>query len=238
MKYYFAVKPDKVAQAVALEAINLVDVVMDPNDADIIAAIGGDGSLLHTIYHLHQYGKPFVGINGGSEGAKCLIRRSRLEEGFSKIDSMVPFELSLLEAEFDGNIELAIQDIRLERRTGKTIRVRIEVDSEVIANRHAGDGILVSNALGSTGYNRSAGGEILPLSSSELCLTPVCPTYAMVAFDNLMKSIIVKSGEIRLTPEDRVCLVADNRDFFIDGGVTVRIRKSDKSFRLFLKEEE
>lgn len=237
MKYYFAVKPDEVARAVALEAKELVEVVSDPKEADIIAAIGGDGSLLHTIFHCHHFGKPFVGINGGSEGAKCLIRRSRLEEGFSKIKSLVPFELSLLEVEFDENIELAIQDIRLERRTGKTIRVKIEVDDRIIAKRHVGDGILVANALGSSGYNRSAGGQVLSLSDRRLCLTPICPTYAKVAFDNLMYSAVIGPTEIRLTPEERVCLVADNRDFLIEGGETVKIRRSNKSFRLYLKEE-
>lgn len=236
MKYYLSIKPSETAEGIAKKVREIVEVVENPEEADIIAAVGGDGSFLHTVYHYHQHKKPFVGINGGSLGFHCLVTKDQLSEGLVNITKSSKNRISLLEVAFNGKIEFAVQDIRIERSSHRSIRMKIETKDSIIANRHIGDGIIVGNSLGSTGYNLSAGGPILSITSKNLNLTPICPFDGEV-FDSILTAITFNPKWIRVVPEDDFRLVADNREYYLKKGTVVTISRSEKQFEMYTKEE-
>lgn len=236
MRYYLSIKPEPRAQEVGANVRQQILTVDNPTDADVIMAIGGDGSLLHAIRSYYQFDRPFVGLHAGSEGALCLLRPETLVEDLEAIDDQFPVMVPLIDVFYNGEHIRAVQDARIERRTGKPIHARIEIDGQLLSKCHAGDGLIIANALGSTGYTRSAGGQVLPMGTLDLELTPVCPTHSQIAFDNLMRAQVIGSKVAVLTPREEVCLVIDNCDHFIGGGTRVEFRRSDQSYYYYPKE--
>lgn len=148
----------------------------DPATADVIVALGGDGLMLQTLHRFLGTGKPIYGMNRGSVG--FLMNEFR-ERGLSKrleaAERSVVHPLSMHAIDEAGRAvhARAINEVSLLRRSYQAAKLRISVDGQVRLSELVADGVLLATPAGSTAYNLSANGPILPLDAPLLALTPI-----------------------------------------------------------------
>ena len=145
--------------------------------ADIIVALGGDGLMLETLHDHLDRKKPIFGMNRGSVG--FLMNEYRAEDLIERLARAATVKVSplVMKAKTRGGqtrTALAINEVSLLRQTRQTAHIRIHVDGIERLSDLACDGILVSTPAGSTAYNLSAHGPIVPLGAGVLALTPIC----------------------------------------------------------------
>jgi NAD+ kinase len=144
--------------------------------ADIVVALGGDGFMLETLHDCLQRGVPIYGMHRGSVGflmnsydANGL--RERLARALPV--RIHPLEMSARDVRGAAHTGLAFNEVSLLRETRQTAKIRITVDDVVRVDELAADGILVATPVGSTAYNFSAHGPIIPLGAGVLAMTPI-----------------------------------------------------------------
>jgi len=150
----------------------------DESDADVIVALGGDGFMLRTLHRFLPAGLPVFGMKLGDVG--FLMNRFREDELQLRLNSANVVELNPLcmiaVTEAGGeSIALAINEVSLLRQLNQAAHIRILVNGSVKVEELVCDGVLVSTAAGSSAYNLSAQGPILPLGTEALALTPISP---------------------------------------------------------------
>ena len=146
--------------------------------ADIVVALGGDGFLLQTLRETMGTGKQVYGMNRGTVG--FLMNEYREADLGERVEAAVsetirPLEMETMTSEGETVSALAINEVALWRQSYQTARIRITVDGKVRLDELACDGVMVATPAGSTAYNLSAHGPILPLDAPLLALTPVSP---------------------------------------------------------------
>lgn len=147
-------------------------------EADIIVALGGDGFLLQTLRETMKSGKRVYGMNRGTIGFLMNeYNEKRLPERIAKAvaETIRPLEMQTLGADGSTTDALAINEVALWRQSYQTAKIRISVDGQVRLEELSCDGVMVATPAGSTAYNLSAHGPILPLDAPLLALTPVSP---------------------------------------------------------------
>ncbi|MCK9489638.1 MAG: NAD kinase [Xanthomonadales bacterium] len=146
--------------------------------AQVIVALGGDGMMLHTLHRHGALGKPFYGMKLGTVG--FLLNRfddAGLVERIERANAteLVPLQMRA-QSESGGSVTaLAFNEVSLLRQTRQTAHLRVHVNGKVRLEELVCDGALVATPAGSTAYNLSAHGPILPLGSQVLALTPLAP---------------------------------------------------------------
>lgn len=151
---------------------------VDESVADATVVVGGDGFMLHTLHRFlrEERTHPVYGLNCGTVG--FLMNRYAVEDLHERVEAAMQTELHPLEMRAtDGEgrdvHELAINEVALFRASAQTARIRVHLDGRERLQGLRGDGVLLSTAAGSTAYNRSAGGPIIPLDARLLALTPI-----------------------------------------------------------------
>lgn len=146
--------------------------------SDVIVALGGDGFMLQTL-HAHMDLKiPVYGMNRGSVGFLMNdYDEERLEERLGRAREAVINPLKMIAMDRDGKTHeaLAINEVSVFRQTHQAAKIRIIVDGAEQMGELICDGILVATPAGSTAYNLSAHGPILPIRSRLMALTPISP---------------------------------------------------------------
>jgi len=147
-----------------------------PEHADIVIPLGGDGFMLETLHHFLPQGVPIYGMHRGSVG--FLMNSYRPEGLFARLAEAQPVVLHPLEMvarDVDGvrHRALAFNEVSLLRESRQAAKLRIIVDGVVRIDELMADGILVATPVGSTAYNLSAHGPIIPLGAGVLALTPI-----------------------------------------------------------------
>ena len=145
-------------------------------EADVIVPIGGDGFLLKSLHDYKNYKKPFYGINYGSIG--FLMNNESIEKLDTIILSAQNVELKplkMIAKNYDNKTyeSIAFNEVSIMRQTYQAAKITIKINNIERINELICDGILVSTAAGSTAYNLSAHGSIIPLDSNLLALTPI-----------------------------------------------------------------
>jgi NAD+ kinase len=147
-----------------------------PEKADVIVPLGGDGFMLETLHRYIDLGIPVYGMHRGSVG---FLMNNYDEDGLAaRISSAKAVTLQLLHMSavgMDGETHeaLAINEVSLLRESRQAAKIRIKVDEITRLEELICDGILVSTPAGSTAYNLSAHGPIIPLGSNLVALTPI-----------------------------------------------------------------
>ncbi|MCV0426771.1 MAG: NAD kinase [Roseibium sp.] len=144
--------------------------------ADAIIALGGDGLMLQTLHKHMGSGKPIYGMNRGSVGFLMNeYREDDLPERLAKADitTIRPLEMTATDEEGNCHKALAINEVSLLRQTSQAARLRISVDNRERLEELVCDGCIVATPAGSTAYNLSAHGPILPITAQLLALTPI-----------------------------------------------------------------
>jgi len=149
-------------------------------EADLIVALGGDGFLLHTLHEMLARGRvcPIFGMNRGTVG--FLMNEWRLDALAERLDraksfSVAPLQMKATTIEGEVAVQHAINEVSLLRETRETAWIEVSVNGRVVLPELICDGVLVATPAGSTAYNLSANGPILPLGSRLVALTPISP---------------------------------------------------------------
>ena len=152
------------------------------DEADLVIAIGGDGTLLYAARLVADRGVPLIGINRGRLGFLTdVLPKDMLASVDAALDGRCARDdRSLLEARLiaaDGSVKtaLALNDVVLQKwETGRMLDFETWIDGEYV-NSHGGDGLVVASATGSTAYALSCGGPIVSPHLDVLVLAPICP---------------------------------------------------------------
>ena len=149
-------------------------------EAELIVALGGDGFLLQTMHEMLAAGrvKPVFGMNRGTVG--FLMNEWRIDGLLERLDrarafSVAPLRMEAETVEGKTVVHPAINEVSLLRETRQAAWVEISVNGRVVLGQLICDGVLVATPAGSTAYNLSANGPILPLGSNLMALTPISP---------------------------------------------------------------
>ncbi|MBS0472093.1 MAG: NAD kinase [Proteobacteria bacterium] len=174
MKLHFVASPAPDAQA-ALTMMRRRHADAGADAAEVIVALGGDGFMLQTLHSFLTSKKPIYGMNLGSVGFLMNeYREDDLEERLAAAESAQLHPLRMRAESRHGTTEaLAFNEVSLLRQTRQAAKIRILVDEKIRISELICDGILVSTPAGSTAYNLSAHGPILPIDADLLALTPI-----------------------------------------------------------------
>ena len=145
-------------------------------EAEYIVPIGGDGLLLKSLHNYSKLNKPFFGINFGSIGflMNNIINKDLNEiVNHSKKSIFKPLKMSATSIDNKIFEAYAYNEVSLMRQTHLASKIKIKINDQIKMEELICDGILLSTSAGSTAYNLSAHGSILPLDSNILALTPI-----------------------------------------------------------------
>ncbi len=180
MKLALVVSDTEKAQDGAEELRDSLDWV-EPADADALVVVGGDGFLLHVLHEMLDWDrvKPCYGLNLGTVG---FLMNSK-PNGHSILQrvtdaqpvSVRPLEMRATTQSGQEYAYYAINEVSLLRETRQTAKLEVNVNGRVRMEELVCDGVLVATPAGSTAYNLSANGPILPLGSRMMALTPISP---------------------------------------------------------------
>ena len=144
--------------------------------ADVVVALGGDGFMLEVLHRNLASRRPIYGMNRGSVGFLMNdYREEGLRERIAAAEQAIIHPLRMVAEDAAGarHEALAINDVSLLRETRQTAKVRILIDGRPRLEELNCDGVLVSTPAGSTAYNLSAHGPIIPIDAQVLALTPI-----------------------------------------------------------------
>lgn len=187
-----------------------------PRQADVLVVLGGDGFMLHTLHEHMDLNLPVFGMRLGDVG--FLMNRYEPDGLPERISSAREVDLNPLLARIckgDGGVReaVAINEVSLLRQTNQAAHLKILVNGHERVPRLVADGALVATAAGSTAYNLSAHGPILPLGTEAIVLTPISPFRPRRWQGAILPASAVVRFEI-MNPERRpVSATADYDEF-------------------------
>ncbi|WP_264052754.1 NAD kinase [Rhodopseudomonas palustris] len=150
----------------------------EPHEADVVVALGGDGLMLQTLHQQMRSGKPIYGMHRGTVGFlmneySTVDLRTRLAAARETV--IHPLLMRATDIYGEVHIHHAINEVSLFRQSHQAARLRISIDERERMSELVADGIMVATPAGSTAYNLSAQGPILPMNAQLLALTPISP---------------------------------------------------------------
>jgi NAD+ kinase len=187
-----------------------------PDAAEIIVALGGDGMMLQTLHRFMGMQLPIYGMNRGSVG--FLMNEYREEElperlARARVNMIHPLKMQALFANGTRKDALAINEVHLFRLSHQAARLRLTVDGLVRLEELVCDGALVATPAGSTAYNLSVHGPILPINASMLALTPISPFRPRRWRGALLPSTAKVTIDVLESQKRPVSAVADHNEF-------------------------
>jgi NAD+ kinase len=191
-------------------------------DADIVVAVGGDGTLLDALHSVLALGtsRPLPPVFGLMRGTVGFLMNDYADGDLvERLAAAVPsviHPLRMYGEGIDSDVipeQLACNEVALRRLAGQSAAIRITVDGECRMEELRGDGVLLATPAGSTAYNLSAHGPIVPLGANVLALTPICPMRPR----RWAGALLPRASTVRfdvLDPATRpVAATADQRQF-------------------------
>ncbi|EIM00574.1 NAD kinase [Rhodanobacter thiooxydans] len=149
-----------------------------PEHAELIVALGGDGFMLRTLHAYHALDVPVYGMKLGRVG--FLMNKHRLDGLPERVArahtaSLFPLQMAVVDAAGNHHVALAFNEVSLLRQSNQAAHLEVQLNDTVKLPNLICDGIMVATPAGSTAYNLSAHGPILPLDANVLALTPISP---------------------------------------------------------------
>ncbi len=149
------------------------------SDHDLLIVLGGDGTMLHLLHKIANPNIPIYGINCGTVGF-LMNNFNEKYDLISLIDNaketvLHPLQMNVIDANNQSHKHFAINEVSLLRQLSLAAKIKIEVNDKTRIDSLTCDGVLVSTPAGSTAYNLSLYGPIIPLGSQMLALTPISP---------------------------------------------------------------
>ena len=211
---------------------------VDAAEADAIIAIGGDGFMLETLRRhiaLIRRGLPVYGVNRGTIGFLMNPHSlNDLPERLSKADTTTVHPLKMQAQSKGGEItEIALNEVSLFRQTQQAAHIAITVDGKIRLERLIADGVLLATPTGSTAYNLSAHGPVIPLGADVLALTPISAFRPRRWRGALLKASSKVRFDILDAAKRPVSASADNSDIRDVTSVTIEQDKDTSLTLLF-----
>tara|TARA_B100000029_G_C17525334_1_gene941458 strand:- start:814 stop:1578 length:765 start_codon:yes stop_codon:yes gene_type:complete len=172
------VSSDKPEAKESLKILKRLYNSVPPNQADVIVALGGDGTVLKCLHNFLKKKIPIYGMNRGYVG---FLMNQYSEGNLEKrLDKAIPYKLYPLKIKsYDskGKIKkgLAFNDVSMIRNSSKIAKIRVQINNKTRIKEFLGDGCLISTPAGSSAYNLSLRGPVIPVESQVLALTPISP---------------------------------------------------------------
>ena len=205
-------------------------------EADFIVALGGDGLMLQTLHGVMELGTPVYGMNFGSVGFMMnTFSEDHLPERLeaSQRTRIYPLAMKVIDTSGLEQSALALNEVSLFRASYQAAKLQIQVDGEVRLEELICDGALLATPAGSTAYNLSAHGPILPIDSPLLALTPISPFRPRRWRGAILPNHAVVTFVTQEPDKRPVSAVADNVEFHNVLEVTVREDRSHGVTLLF-----
>lgn len=202
-------------------------------DADAVVVVGGDGFMLQSLHAMLDEGRtlPAYGVNLGTVG--FLMNKNRQPDKLlsriarAKRHTIAPLAMEAVTQDGETHRFCAINEVSLLRETRQTAKIEVSVDDKIRIKELVCDGVLLSTPAGSTAYNLSADGPILPLDSQLLALTPISAfrprrwkgailpdrsqvTFRVIESDKRPVSAVADQREIRNVAEVRLAIAREN----------------------------
>ena len=182
-------------------------------EADVVVALGGDGLMLQTLHRFMGRGVPVYGLNRGSVGFLMNeFRETGLRRRLAAARSTIihPLKMTAKTAHGETAEARAINEVSLLRQSAQAAKLRILVDGHTRLAELTADGVLLATPAGSTAYNLSAGGPILPIEAPLMALTPISafrPRHWRGALISSRAEVVIEVLELEKRP---VAAVADH----------------------------
>ncbi len=231
----FVASPNPEAQEARRQLIGCYgDVAADT--ADVIVALGGDGLMLQTLHTFMHDDKPIYGMHRGTVG--FLMNEYQLEGlrerlAAARVTVIHPLLMTARTADGDETEFHAFNEVSLFRQTYQAARLRILIDGHKRLDELVADGVLLATPAGSTAYNLSAQGPIIPINASLMALTPISPFRPR----RWRGALLPDSARVRvevLEPEKRpVAAVADHDEVRAVCSVDIQMDHSISTRMLF-----
>ena len=208
----------------------------DIDSADIVVALGGDGLMLETLHRVIGTDKPVYGMNFGSVGFLMnAFSEDDLNERLlaSQRTRIYPLSMSVLDTSGQQRSALALNEVSLFRSSYQAAKLQIIVDGETRLEELVCDGALLATPAGSTAYNLSAHGPILPIEAPLLALTPISPFRPRRWRGAILSNRAVVKFVTQEAAKRPVSAVADNVEFQNVLEVTIREDRSHGVTLLF-----
>jgi NAD+ kinase len=231
----FLASPIAEAQA-ALRELTALYGNADPAAADVVVALGGDGLMLQTLHDFMKSGTPIYGMHRGTVGFLMNdFRADALRERLAAAQVTVihPLLMSARDAKGRAVEHYAMNEVSLFRQSHQAARLRILIDGKERLPELIADGVLVATPAGSTAYNLSVQGPIIPINAPMLALTPISPFRPRRWRGALLPDKAHVTIEV-LEPEKRpVAAVADHDEVSHIRSVDVRMDHTISMHMLF-----
>ena len=151
---------------------------VSPKKADVIVALGGDGTMLKSLHNFLHLNKPIYGMNRGHIG--FLMNQYSDKDLETRLSEAIPYKLSPLKIKCfnkNGKIteSLAFNDVSMIRSSSKIAKIKIKINDKTRIDEFIGDGCLIATPAGSSAYNLSLRGPVIPVGAKVLALTPISP---------------------------------------------------------------
>ena len=171
----FVASPTSEAQAAA-RALTAAYTLVEPEKADVVVALGGDGLMLQCLHRFMGTAKPIYGMNRGTVG--FLMNEFQVGDLLERLEAaqrsvVHPLLMTAIDIEDRSHTARAINEVSMLRQIHQAAKLRIAIDKKVWLDELVADGVLVATPVGSTAYNLSVNGPILPLNAPLLALTPI-----------------------------------------------------------------
>ncbi len=158
---------------------NLIDCsdVKAVENIDLLIALGGDGLMLHLLHEYQNLNIPIYGINYGTIGFLMNSLSDNLIEAINdaKLEKLYPLKMTAIDINGDKHEYYAINEVSLLRQSNQAAKIQIQINNKTRIENLICDGILVATPAGSTAYNLSVNGPIIPFGAEILTLTPISP---------------------------------------------------------------
>lgn len=164
-----------------VKQFNFIDLTNNHNNVDnidLIIAVGGDGLMLHL---LHEYENKPIAIYGVNCGSVGFLMNSLNEQNFlaslenARQSSLHPLRMQAIDCDGVKHSHIAINEVSLWRQSNQAAKIKIEINGQERIDNLTADGVLVATSAGSTAYNLSVRGPIIPFGADVIALTPISP---------------------------------------------------------------
>ena len=231
---YLTFLESNLKKKLSLDAFNTNEDIK--SDTDFLFSIGGDGTLLDTVFLVKDSNIPIVGINAGRLGFLSSISRENLElaisslsKGHYSLDARTLLRLEANHPIFEGE-NIALNEFTIHKKeTSSMITIHTYLNGEYL-NSYWADGIMISTPTGSTGYSLSCGGPIIVPQSETFVITPIAPHNL-----NVRPIVVSDKNVISLEVEGRsqhFMATLDSRSVTIDSGFQLAVRKENYTINL------
>lgn len=224
-----------------LEKYNFVNIAEENKpDIDLLVVIGGDGFMLRTL-HNYVIGSRDIHVYGINTGNVGFLMNHFNGDLIDHIKRAIPTQLTLLEMEAtDINNKkyhyTAVNEVYIFRKTNQIVEMNITINNKLKIEKLRGDGIILSTPTGSTAYNLSSGGPILPLNSNLLALTPINSYYPRHWNGALIPNDTVVQIDISNVQNRPTIVVSDYKEFHDISQIKIKKDQNNTITLLFDKD--